>query len=210
MIILLVLLNLGISVFNSWSVGRGWTETKAVGGFAHFMSWMGAVMAVCGFTWSYTIILAFGAHELGYLSAPYVEGMTRLGYLIVVFPILGSGLAITIQSWAFFWQRRTFGNGAVAGWNTFAQVYNTVSAFRAVPESLGFLGDLLGGKGKDDKDGAMARLMIALVILAVVGGVVTAFGIIRTVARKQALDVKWGMDAFMARERMAQRKAAAR
>jgi hypothetical protein len=52
---------------------------------------------------------------------------------MVLFPILGSGLAITVHSWGVFWRQRNFTNGAVAGWNSFAQVYNVVSAFENVP-----------------------------------------------------------------------------
>jgi hypothetical protein len=61
MILLLWVLNFGISWFNAWSVGKTWTETKATGGAPHFMSWMGATMAAVGFTWCYAVVIGYGA-----------------------------------------------------------------------------------------------------------------------------------------------------
>jgi heme/copper-type cytochrome/quinol oxidase subunit 2 len=208
--IILILLNLAISTFNSWSVGRGWAESRHVGGWARFMAWCGAIMAASGFTWSFTMLLAFGAEAMGKLPPAYVEGMTRLGYLVVILPIIGSGLAITVQSWAYFWRRRSFANGAVAGWNSFAQVYNIVSAMDAVPESLSFLADLFGGKskGSSDKDSAALRLMIMLVVLAVVGGILVTAVIIRTTARRHATNVSWGVETLLNEQRTRERMAA--
>lgn len=197
MLILLILLNFAISVFNSWSVGRSWAETKAAGGWARFLAYCGAIMAASGFTWCYTIILAVVASLMGKLPEPYVEGMLRLGYLIIILPVIGSGIAIMVDSWAHFWRKRSFGSGAVAGWNTFANVYNVVQALDAVPESLSFIGDLFSGKGTSKKDGAAFLLMCALVALALLGGILTAVCIIRMTARKHAQSVSWGMAAKM-------------
>lgn len=174
------------------------------------MNWCGAIMAASGFTWCYTMLAAIIAQSTGHLTAPYVEGLMRLGYLIVILPIIGSGIGITIESWAYFYRRRSFGSGAVAGWNSFAQIYNVVTAMDAIPDSLGFLGDLLKG-GKSDKDNAMARLMIILAVVAAIGGILTAIVIIRMTARSTARSRRFNAECLIeqhkARERMAARKS---
>jgi hypothetical protein len=190
---LFLVLNFGISWFNAWSVGRSWNETRAVGGVAHFMAWCGAVMSASGFTWCYLVLLTLinSVLPVDYrLPEKYAEGMFHLGYLIIIFPILGSGLAITVQSWAHFWRNRNFKNGALAGWNTFAQVYNTYQSIKTVPQSLSFVSDLFKSdgkrRGKDDARGQLIMLMVVLVVLAVMGGVLTTALVIRSTARSVA------------------------
>lgn len=191
LVIILFIVNFLISAFNAWSVGRGWAESKAAGGFARFMSWCGAIMSASGFTWCYTIVLAYLFHQLPgkyHLPDKYFIGMLDLGYLVVIVPIIGSGIAITVQSWMYFWRERTFVGGAVAGWNTFADIYNIYEATQAIPESLSFLSGLFEGKDDDEDKNFLLSLMIALVALSVIGGIVTTTLIIRTVVKNEALE----------------------
>lgn len=198
MIVFFWCLNFVISILNAWICGRSWNETRHERGWPHFMNWMGAIMSACGFTWCYTLLMAFIAsvvqveaddhtrHAL--LDAQYVQGMVELGYVVIILPILGSGLAITVESWSYFWRRRTFGSGAVAGYNTAAQIHNMYSAASNLPGVFRHLGKLFGGDGK--KDGR-AILIIVLVAVAVLGGVLTTYAIIRStmtsVARTRAM-----------------------
>lgn len=174
---------LAISAFNAWSVGRVWVESKAVGGLPRFMAWMGATMSAIGFTWCYVLILASLASGFEWLDEQYVEAMISLGYLAIILPALGSGLAITVGSWVHFWREKNVVNGGVAGWNSFAQVYNTYSAIRLVPEALGNVLDAFKNiKGRS----AAVLLMVVLVILAIFGGIITTSMIIRATASKRA------------------------
>lgn len=178
-------LNFVISIFNAWGCGRSWNETKAEGGFVHFMNWMGAIMSASGFTWCYTILAAFVAanwnvqQENGTsapaLDAESFQALLEMGYVIVIIPILGSGLAITLESWSYFWRRRTFGSGALAGYNSFAQMHNIYSAARTLPGVTQHLGAFFGGSsGKKD-----ARLLVFLLALAALfAGVLTTYTII--------------------------------
>lgn len=202
MIWLLLVLNFAISWFNAWSVGHSWAESRHEGGIAHFMNWCGAIMSASGFTWCYLLIVGtvcnaipieVKAHPGTYmplLPDAYLQGFYALGYLTIILPIIGSGIAITIQSWAIFYRRRTFLNGAVASYNTFADIYNVVSAFRNVPEAFSIVGNLFGGSRDNDSDsdsddlkGKLLVLMVVLVILCVVGGILTTAAIIRSTAR---------------------------
>lgn len=188
MIILLffLVLNFAISWFNAWSVGRSWAETRAAGGLARFFAWCGAIMSACGFTWCYLVALVLINQAIPtkyHLPDKYMEATFRLGYLMIILPIIGSGLAITVQSWMYFWRRRSFGNGAIAGWNTFADVYNIYQASKAIPESLDFLGALWDS---DDDSPIYLKIVIVLAGLALLGGILTTTAIVRTTARNHS------------------------
>lgn len=193
MIVLLWLLNFVISFFNAWGCGKSWTETKHFGGISHFMNWMGATMSASGFTWCYTILACLlggnithtvDGRAVPYLSAAQIAAVAQAGYLLVIFPVIGSGIAITVHSWMAFKRRRTLANGALAGYNTFADVYNIYEASRAVPSATRGLGKFFGG----DSDDKGKLLVLAIVVAAALAGVLTTYTIITTVARSTARD----------------------
>lgn len=189
--IFLWILNFGISILNAIGCGMAWNDTRQAGGFAHFMNWMGAIMAAVGFTWCYLIL--FGAvatvipitdddgNTAPLLSGESLEALYNLGYLMIIGPAIGSGLAITVNSWMAFAKRRSFGDGMVAGWNTYAQVSNTMSAIQHVPEVSSSLGDFF----KSDKDNKGA-VVIVLAAVALFGGILTTWGIISMIASKRS------------------------
>jgi hypothetical protein len=178
------LVNMFISWVNARTVGLMWVETKEMGGWSRFMTWMGAIMSASGFTWCYLVILLFGGYyaQFSFLKpnqAPYigVEALKAgfaLGYLIIVPGILFSGLMIWVDSLVQAWRRRDLSSMGIAAWNTFAQVHNTYGAIRGVPGAWDAVGDFFGGK--DKKDGSVVILL--LVILALLGGILTTWGIV--------------------------------
>jgi len=197
MIILLWALNFTISWFNAWSVGKTWTETKATGGAPHFMSWMGAIMAAVGFTWCYTVVIGYGAvsipitdEETG-VSAPLLTMEEAavffdLAYIIYIFPLIGTGMAIMTHSWGVFWRRRSLSSGVTAGWNTYAQLHNFYHAVEHTPEAVGRVGDFFSGAFSGDGDNAKGVLILVLVAVAVLGGVLTTYAIITKTAASTA------------------------
>lgn len=212
MVFLLWPLNFAISWFNAWAVGSTWDSTRArsqagMGGEAHFMNWMGAIMSASGFTWCYLVVLGLlgSVTPMSLLvspekDAPPVTGMLLdpsalqafydLGYLVIVLPILGSGLAITVQTWRAFARakQRRAGDYAITGWNTFAQVHNTYTAVREIPGVLSRLGDFFGGKKSGDNDNKSPLLVLLLVVLAASAGILTTYSIIQARRRAVVLD----------------------
>jgi hypothetical protein len=200
MIVLLWFLNMVISWFNAWGCGKTWAETRANGGMPHFLNWMGAIMSASGFTWCYTVLACVlgggithtvGGRVVPYLSQAQVGAVAGLGYMMVIFPILGSGLAITLHSWGVFWRRRSLGSGAVAGWNTFAQVSNIYNAVQDIPQVWDMLGGFFGFGSKSkstdsssDKNGTV--LVIAIAAFALLAGVLTTYTILTSTARATA------------------------
>lgn len=184
-----LVLNLAISFWNAYASGAYLTESKIIGGWIRFVVWCGLVMSACGFTWVYLTLLAMGAVAGQFLTTEWGEVMFKLGYLVIIIPVIGSGFGIWAHSLADAYRRRSFGSVAIAGWNTYAQFRNTWEAASHAP---GFLKDVLeafSGKNKSSKDGAAGILVILLVVLAVAGGAITTGIIARWADRRVALDV---------------------
>ena len=195
LIAFVVLLNFGISFWNARAVGLMWVETKQIGGFTRFMTWMGWIMSASGFTWCYLVILLFGAYygQPAFIKPGQPMLITQenlmqgfsLGYLIILPGILFSGLMIWVDSLVQAWRRRDATSIGIAAWNTFAQVHNTYSAIQGVPQAMKAVGGLFAGKG--DARGKVLLLIIALVAAAVVSGVLTTMAIVAHYAGSRPL-----------------------
>lgn len=201
MIVFFWILNFVISWFNAWGCGKTWTEAKANGGIPYFMLWCGAIMSASGFTWCYLVILGFFGATIPFeqeingeiVSQPYLSGdalqaFADLGYTLVVFPILGSGIAITIHSWGVFWRRRNFVDGGISVYNTFAMGHNIYSAVQTLPGAFDRLGDFFGSSSSSSSSSNNKGQTIVplLVALAAIGGIVTTTAIIRATMKSTA------------------------
>lgn len=189
-VILIWVLNFGISIWNAYAVGLAWVETKHNGGWARAMAWAGAVMSASGFSWCYLIILAFAAHGLGWLDMEQVGLALQLGYLLLIPGILVSGLMITLDSWARAYRRRTIGSIGTAAWNTYAQIHNTFHAIRDLDGAFGSVVDAFrgGNSSSDKKNGAASMVVVfVVVVVALLSGVITTAVIISRVAGNNVL-----------------------
>ncbi len=106
-------------------------------------------MSACGFTWCYLVIYAFVAMTFNLADPQLIEAAFNLGYVMIIFPIIGSGMAIWIHSVIVAYRERSAASVGVAAWNTFAQAYNIYGAFRGLPDILKSLGEFF--KGGDSK-----------------------------------------------------------
>lgn len=183
----LLLLNLAISWWNARAAGYSWAEAQAAGGWAKVMAWCAMIMSICGFTQVYAVTLALIGGATGHLPQHYVELTFKLTYVVIILPVIGSGMCIWIDSLVTAWRERTFGNIAGAGWNTFAQIHNTWSAVELLP---GFLGDLKEAfNSDDDEQAAPAAMVLLLVLIALLGGILSAVAIMRSAAKARAQQV---------------------
>lgn len=188
-LLLVLLLNFGISWFNAWSVGRSWADSKAIGGWPRFVVWCAAIMSAAGFTWCYTTVLALGAGSMGYLTSNYVRATLEIGYIVIIFPILGSGLGIWIDSLTTAWRRRDVSSLGIAAWNTYAGVHNTYGAISVLPGIFGDLTKTLGRDNDDDTSSRAIMIVFMLTIIALCGGVFTTAAIIRSTGREYSRQV---------------------
>lgn len=191
--ICVLILNVVISVWNCYAVGTAWKDTMAFGGwFEKLLLWSGVIQSGVGFSMPIMLVLGFVASF--FLSSgetpmftleeadQILQGLFSLWYILVIFPILGSGLAIWAHSLREAYRRRDIGSFAVAGYNSFAQIHNMISAahnlggaFGNVGELFGKILDTKGGKGKDK----IILLLIVLVVVAIVAGFMIAFALVR-------------------------------
>lgn len=189
------ILNLGISAWNAYAVGKMWVYTKQMGGWARLVTWCGYIMSVCGFSWCFLLplaLLSYVNHWFGFDDKALLATM-NLGYIVLAPTICLSGLFIWIDSLIQAWKERTFTSFAVAGWNTYAQISNTYQVFTSIGpafENVGsFFGGLGGSKSDDDDDSPSSKLMvyvIALVAVSIIAGFVVATAIVVKTARAEA------------------------
>lgn len=202
----LLLLNLGISFWNASVVGRYWTERSELSGGIRFMMWCGVIMAVSGFFVVYVTILTMIMHDLHLfealamaifkveMSAADVEMLVGnifdLAYIAIIFPVLGTGLSITINSWIVAAARRDFTSAGIAIYNTGAQIHNVISAFRNVPRAANNLGSglKLKLKSKDAQALAYVCLLLFPIVISLGGAIATTMIVMRASDAKYQLD----------------------
>ena len=176
------LLNLGISIWNAWAVGRSWVEARAVGGWPRLLCWSGAVMSASGFSWCYLIVLGLVARQLDFITSEQLGAGFSLGYLLIIPGVLLAGLVITLDSWARAFRQGGFLNYGVAVYNTYAQVHNTYSAISNLGDAFARVGSLFGKGRSSDRDRSGLVLVVLLVALALAAGILTTTLIIWKVA----------------------------
>lgn len=192
LLVLVLALNFGISWANASYVGRYWSESKEVGGSFRVYIVVGYIMAIAGFTMVYGYI--------GLLVSPFILQLAKvdqetiimfeqlsldLVYIFCVVTIVPTGFYIWIQSLKDFWEQRTLSSGLTAGWNSYAQIHNTVSAARNAPSALGRISKaLFGGKSKKKGNTVIVLCAIFLLILAIFGGYFTASAIMKKADRE--------------------------
>lgn len=192
LLLLVLVVNFGISWANASYVGRYWSESKEVGGSFRAYIVAGYVMAIAGFTMVYGYILLLVSPiflQLAEADADTILMFQQLSsdliYLFCIITIIPTGFYIWIRSLKNFWEEKTLSNGLTAGWNSFAQIHNTVNAARNAPSALGRVAEtLFGGKGKKKGNTLIVLLAIFLFILAIFGGYFTASSIMKKADRE--------------------------
>jgi hypothetical protein len=180
---LLLVFDFGICWWNAYVAGKVWAETKALGGFMRLVAWCAAIQSAAGFTMIFAILLGLLGMATHLLNAKLFDLMMNMNYLLVIFPILGSGFIITIHSWIAAYRERDLTSMGTAAYNTFAMSYDTYQAFDGIGSAFGSVLDDL--KGDDDDAGWL--IVVALLLIAVLCGVFLTTGIIRHYAGTMSL-----------------------
>lgn len=189
----LLLVNFLISWGNASYCGRYWTESKQTGGFFRINVIAGYIMSIAGFTMVYGYLLLLASPYVlplfVELSNEQLMGIMQLSsdmlYLLILLAVIPTGFFIWFNSLAVFWKRKTLGNGLTAGWNTYAQFHNVISASREAPSAFKRVSSsLFGGSRKKNKDNIMVALAIIVLLLAIFGGYFTASAIMKKADRE--------------------------
>ncbi len=204
-------LNVLISIWNCFAVGSAWKDTMAMGGwFNKVVLWSAVIQSGVGFSMPILIGLTYGtvtfltSGEEPSLSPEeaqqLIKWVSSLWYVAVIFPILGSGLSIWAHSLRVAYQRRDFASIATAGWNSYAQISNTMSAMRNFGFAFSDVSDMFsaitGGlssgnsdSDSDNKNGKaglfkLAILVIILVVTSLLAGFMIAIALVRYFANQ--------------------------
>lgn len=191
-LVLVLLLNVGISFWNARVVGLMWNERKAHGTFMYLVLISALVQSVIGF--SMPILLGEAAlfHSLGYLSDAAVKALTQMWYLAIIFPALGTGTIITAHSLMEAYRERNFANMATATYNTFAMGHNIYQASSGIGEAFSGLSSFFKSSSDDEDSGAglMFVLLAVLVGLSLLGGGFITYGIVQHYKGKLAIPAR--------------------
>lgn len=200
-VILILILNFAISWFNAYQVGLAWYDSKAQGWFSQFVNACALVMSMCGFTYVYAVVMAVVARQFNWLPPEYETAIIQVCYLVIIVPVIGSGLGLTLHSILQAWRSKSLTDAGVATYNVFAQSYNTYTAFSEVGDIFSSVSGLFNrssssssrssSSSDDDGDsGAFMLFAIVLAGLAIFGGIVTTLVIASKAAENQALEVR--------------------
>jgi len=188
LIMLVWLLNLGISFWNAYASGLAWVEAKHQGGWPRVMAWSGAIMSACGFSWCYLLILACAAYGLEWITYDHVQIALSIGYILIIPAILASGMTIMLDSWARVYRVRMVRNIGSAAWNTYAQIHNTFGAVTTLDNAFGMVMSSFDSEDSDSKNSNSSLIVVfILVILALLSGYFTTAAIINRVAGNDPL-----------------------
>ncbi len=189
--ILAMAANFIISWHNSEAVGRMWSESKVIGGSVRTLAIAGYIMAVAGFTMVYgCILLLIAPYIIPLFSSDFpvnelISLTNDMLYVLIVTFVIPSGFIIWFNSAVTFWRSKTFANGAVLAWNTYAQLRNTINAARHLPSAIGRIAKaLFGGRGRKKGNAAVILLAVFILILAACGGWFTASAIMKRADRE--------------------------
>ncbi|MDF0733612.1 hypothetical protein P0Y43_23265 [Pseudomonas entomophila] len=179
MLILVGVLNVAISWWNCRAVGLIWDEARFVGGPMRMLAWAGAIEATLGFSSVLLMLVTLYFYATGQLPQEYLDAVGSLWYLLIIIPAIGSGVVITLHSLENAWRERNFGNIAVAAWNVFATAQRLERATHAMPAAFEKVSKLF--QGKDDRK---AALVVMIVLIAVTGGALITWKLIRHYAQQ--------------------------
>ena len=193
-IILILGANFAIAWLNANNVGKYWTEAKMIKGSFRAYVVCGFVLSIIGFTTVYDCILMLiaeailtsaGATRQAILQ--FAELNSDILYILSVFTVIPAGFFVTGCSLKNAFEKRTVSYSLNAGWNSYAQIRNTIDAARNAPSAIGrVIGFFF--KKDDDSNDLKSKLIgfvaIAVLVVAVLGGYCTASAILKRADRK--------------------------
>jgi len=185
-ILVILLLNGGVSWWNCYVCGSNWVEARAVGGFVFVITWCGAVQAAIGFSMVAIFLEVQVGAATGYLDTAAANALTSLWYIAIIVPALGTGLAISVHSWIVFYRTRSIASLGISAYNTLAEAHNVFRAINTLPAAFGnVLKGVLTGRG--DAKGRVIVVVILLAVVALLAGVLLTAVLIQKYAGMRPL-----------------------
>lgn len=172
LILAIVLLNVFFSFINARYSGKTWNETK---GWSRVVNWASLIMSASGLTWVLSLGLGFVVYLSGYLDMIHLKKLFDMSYLAVIFPIVGSGAIITIESWKQFLKEKSTINGLNTAWNTYAMGSNVYSIYKNADVASNSAKDIFGELWDGDLEDGFAKVVVIVGLFAIFGGVLSTY-----------------------------------
>lgn len=185
MILFILTLNLIVSWFNAWSIGRSIAEVKAAGGIRKIVSWFVTAFSAYGFTWTYVCIVTF-IIQIFFKSQPkFSDIILSFGYLGIILSSIGLYLALALQLWAYFWKRSVFFTDAIFNLNIAGYIYEKYKTLSIIPITIKNIIKSLMISGEDEAP--LLAIVITFIIITIFSGVLTTMCIIRSTVKNYAI-----------------------
>lgn len=196
--LLFLVLNFVISWANAWAAGTTWYEADR--GWPWLVKWSTAIMSAVGFTWCFLQIVVRVGWSTELLPQKVATGSIALGYVIILVPLLLTGMVITIEAIRQAWRTRRPSAVVVATYDFVAMTHNTYEAIHVLPEVLHSLGDFVGDSWDDEElfgiiGGVLLWVALFIVTLSLGAGILLTKALIkryeRTTVERRAVRMEY-------------------
>ena len=105
------------------------------------------------------------AHSIGYVEVSVINIYLKGIYALIIVPVIGSGMIITIHSWIALYRDRSLSNLGTTGWNTLTTAYNTYYAVNSIRDSFEVIKTLLVDDDSNSEAPSKIIFLVAITLL---------------------------------------------
>lgn len=171
----ILIINIGISYFNARAIAPFWRKRSEMGWGLWALLWSAAIQSAIGFSMPILLVEVVAAYGFGLLPVASAKASLALWYLLIIVPVIGTGLIITANSWLAAWKRRDVASVGTAAWNTAATAHDLAHVGSGVESAFSSIGDAFSS---DDEGGAVLLLVVAIVVIALFSGAFITYAVI--------------------------------
>jgi len=166
LVFLIIIINTLISAYNAYSCGRIWSVCQ---GFMKIAAVAGLIVSVAGFIQTWVLLIGFITEYFGWLKPDALNALFSMTYVLIVLPVIGSGIILTIQSWIAAVRTRNVGSGAGAVWNTGATAYDIYQAMETLPNAFNSVINFFSSEDEDSGSKASVALIFTVAVMMSLG-----------------------------------------
>jgi hypothetical protein len=178
---LLLVVNVVISFLNARAIGPVWRHRGEMGWGLWLVVWSAAVQSAIGFSLPVMLLELLGAYAAHWLPVGGAKLAFSVWYVMVVVPLVGTGITLTANALVAAWKRPSARNVAASAWNVAVTADDFHHLAPAVQHASSAIGDF-DFSGGDDGEGVLAIVVVVgIVVIGLFSG---------------ALITNWLIDAY--------------
>ncbi len=161
---IIMLINLGIALWNSYAVGYNSVVLQYYKGkfkdFFTIANSFGLVLAFAGAAYALSYFLSLILYSLGKISIEIVNLISAYSFLVFGTLIVFSGIVIAIESIIIASMRKDFSSIIVAVYNTLASIFNIYMYLRSFKYAYNLIAS---NEDEDNKNKALMIIIVAAI-----------------------------------------------